>query len=748
MWKNTEDEILKAAVMKYGKNQWARISSLLVRKSPKQCKQRWYEWLDPSVKKTPWSREEEEKLLHLAKIMPTQWRTIAGCLEGRTASQCLEHYEKLLDQAQGKDGLDTDDPRRLRPGEIDPNPEVKPALPDPVDFDEDEKEMLQEARARLANTKGKKAKRKAREKTLDEAKRIAALQKRRELKAAGIHTPVPTTAAGAKKRRVKMVDVMAEVPFHKTAPQGFYDTGREEAREMRGRRDPKFSEKTLQKLEGDREKDAEWTKKKDEQRMKKLKQDNLPAAMAKIGKLNDAPAVSNRPELNLPSPQIANEELEQIAKAAARGGGQHELEGDEESGVTHSLMPQVDQTPQITPMRTPMAAPGTQGVLRDAQYLAAMSRETQTPLLVGGAGPSVAAGQFAAPSAPLATPNVLKTPLLQARTGRPSMATPLRTPDSLALNQGPETKKRRSEIADSSAGDDLFGSLAALPAPRNEYQILVPSDSALTATEAEKKLAGWEMVPDAADVKAGERQSRQEAEETVYRMQSLVVRQNLPRAQEASKAKELNGPFTELVEQLISFDNLVTPLNRKNKRRRQADLPSLDDLPQIDVFSAHEIDAARIELAKDTIQVDQEEFTRAWEARWKNSVRIESRGWVDRNSVDRTTLANALKSEFDEIKATNESVAHQALKLERKVSVLHQGYIKRADDLQRSISAAHESWNSASIDGQCFQQLLSRETGSSIPRRLGKMEAELAVVAEREQSLQRLYAEQVALSRK
>ena len=51
VWKNTEDEILKAAVMKYGKNQWSRISSLLVRKSAKQCKARWYEWLDPSIKK-------------------------------------------------------------------------------------------------------------------------------------------------------------------------------------------------------------------------------------------------------------------------------------------------------------------------------------------------------------------------------------------------------------------------------------------------------------------------------------------------------------------------------------------------------------------------------------------------------------------------------------------------------------------------------------------------------------------------
>src|SRR6185436_19514364 len=112
---------------------------------------------------------------------------------GRTAAQCLEHYEKLLDQAQTAElgpeagpADPADDPRRLRPGEIDPQPEVKPARPDPIDMDEDEKEMLQEARARLANTKGKKAKRKAREKQLEEARRLASLQKRRELKAAGV----------------------------------------------------------------------------------------------------------------------------------------------------------------------------------------------------------------------------------------------------------------------------------------------------------------------------------------------------------------------------------------------------------------------------------------------------------------------------------------------------------------------------------------------------------------------------------
>jgi hypothetical protein len=80
--------------------------------------------------------------------MPTQWRTIAP-LVGRTATQCLERYQKLLDEAEAKEneelglagpsdtGPSAEDVRKLRPGEIDPDPETKPARPDPIDMDED-----------------------------------------------------------------------------------------------------------------------------------------------------------------------------------------------------------------------------------------------------------------------------------------------------------------------------------------------------------------------------------------------------------------------------------------------------------------------------------------------------------------------------------------------------------------------------------------------------------------------------------
>ena len=69
-----------------------------------------------------------------------------------------------------------------------------PSLSSPPSCRPSEKEMLAEARARLANTQGKKAKRKAREKQMEEARRLASMQKRRELLAAGIRwVAIPCT---------------------------------------------------------------------------------------------------------------------------------------------------------------------------------------------------------------------------------------------------------------------------------------------------------------------------------------------------------------------------------------------------------------------------------------------------------------------------------------------------------------------------------------------------------------------------
>ncbi|SBT76168.1 myb2 transcription factor, putative [Plasmodium ovale] len=313
IWKNCEDEVLKAAVMKYGLNNWSRVASLLVRKSAKQCKARWYEWLDPSVRKTEWRKEEEEKLLHLAKLFPTQWRTIAPIV-GRTAQQCLEHYEYLLDEAEGKVYEKNRNPRQLRPGEIDPAPETKPAKADPVDMDEDEKEMLAEAKARLANTKGKKAKRKAREKQLEQARRLALLQKKRELKAAGI------ISHDFKKKDKNKIDHVKEILFERKPPKGFYDVSDEQNIENVSEKIEKYNRRSIKSMEVEhinednaaQEDDAKKTGK--NRKAKRLNEEqNLLSTIENYDKqFNELSHLRKRVRLHLPEPILNENELDEI----------------------------------------------------------------------------------------------------------------------------------------------------------------------------------------------------------------------------------------------------------------------------------------------------------------------------------------------------------------------------------------------------------------------------------------------------
>ena len=183
VWSNVEDQVLIASYMKYGNNQWTRIASLLPRKSASQVKARWEEYLDPTIRKTPWTHSEDEKLLHFARFMPMQWRTIAQFF-GRSSYQCVERYRELMAKATGTTHIDDNESASTH--QMMPFFETMKSTPDSVELDQDEREMLEEARARLANTQGKKARRKARTRQLDVLRKTARMRKKKELDAAGL----------------------------------------------------------------------------------------------------------------------------------------------------------------------------------------------------------------------------------------------------------------------------------------------------------------------------------------------------------------------------------------------------------------------------------------------------------------------------------------------------------------------------------------------------------------------------------
>ncbi|KPP74851.1 cell division cycle 5-like protein-like [Scleropages formosus] len=591
------DEILKAAVMKYGKNQWSRIASLLHRKSAKQCKARWYEWLDPSIKKTEWSREEEEKLLHLAKLMPTQWRTIAPII-GRTAAQCLEHYEFLLDKAAQRDNEEdtTDDPRKLKPGEIDPNPETKPARPDPVDMDEDELEMLSEARARLANTQGKKAKRKAREKQLEEARRLAALQKRRELRAAGIDIQ-------KKRKKKRGVDYNAEIPFEKKPAPGFYDTSMENYEPL----EPNFKRLRQQHLDGElRNEREERERKKDKQKMKRKKESDLPSAILQTSGVSEF--TKKRSKLVLPAPQISDAELEGVVKLGQAS--EIARQTAEESGITNSassaLLSEYNVANNAMALRTPKTPAAQDKILQASTHIVLTKIEAQnlmaltnvdTPLK-GGLNTPLHESDFSGVTPQrqvVQTPNtVLATPFRYSSSSSCSLdgmtpqggltpkstvgATPLRTPlrDKLNIN----TEDGAVDYADPAYSkhlqretrEQLKIGLMSLPLPKNDFEIVLPEN---IEKELEDHDVDESFVEDAAEVELRKQVSvswdrssqglelrhydilrtsgaaaRNAEREKELKQRHTAVQRNLPRPSEVNETilrpPNMDPPLTEL----------------------------------------------------------------------------------------------------------------------------------------------------------------------------------------------------------
>ncbi|KAH8262497.1 hypothetical protein KR026_008848 [Drosophila bipectinata] len=768
-----QDEILKAAVMKYGKNQWSRIASLLHRKSAKQCKARWYEWLDPSIKKTEWSREEDEKLLHLAKLMPTQWRTIAPII-GRTAAQCLERYEHLLDQAQRKeDGEDAmDDPRKLKPGEIDPNPETKPARPDPKDMDEDELEMLSEARARLANTQGKKAKRKAREKQLEEARRLATLQKRRELRAAGI--------GSGNRKRIKGIDYNAEIPFEKRPALGFYDTAEEHLQ----KNEPDFNKMRQQDLDGElRSEKEERERKRDKQKLKQRKENEVPAAM-----LQNMEPERKRSKLVLPTPQISDLELQQVVKLGRASEVAKEIAGESGIEMTDSLLADYSITPQVaaTP-RTP--APYTDRIMQEAQNLMALTH-TETPLK-GGLNTPLHESDFSGvlpKGAAIATPNtVIATPFRTQREGgggatpggflTPSTGalvpakegsggavtnTPAFVRDKLSIN--PENSMAVTETPamyknyQKQLKSSLREGLSTLPAPRNDYEIVVPEQEDNEPMDASSEPA----VEDQADVDARILADQEARRKIELEKRSQVIQRSLPRPTEVNtkilrpQSEKQNLSEQQQAEELIKhemitmqlYDSVKDPVPGQSQQKLEQ-LQSYfkanpyEEITKDELAVAKQMLADEMEVVKERMghgELPLDVYAQVWQECLGQVLYLPSQHRYTRANL--ASKKDRLESAEKRLEQNRRHMAKEAKrcgKIEKKLKILTGGYQARAQVLTKQLQDTYAQIEQNSVSLSTFR-FLGEQEAIAVPRRLESLQEDVRRQMDREKELQRKYS--------
>ncbi|NXD08458.1 MYBA protein, partial [Nothocercus nigrocapillus] len=96
-WTRDEDEKLKKLVEQNGTDDWTFIASHLQNRSDFQCQHRWQKVLNPELIKGPWTKEEDQRVIELVqKYGPKRWSLIAKHLKGRIGKQCRERWHNHL----------------------------------------------------------------------------------------------------------------------------------------------------------------------------------------------------------------------------------------------------------------------------------------------------------------------------------------------------------------------------------------------------------------------------------------------------------------------------------------------------------------------------------------------------------------------------------------------------------------------------------------------------------------------------
>lgn len=631
---------------------------------------------------------------------------------------------------------------------MDPDPESKPARPDTIDLDEDEKEMLSEARARLANTQGKKAKRKARERQLEESRRLAVLQKRRELKHAGINVKVVTRKPGE-------MDYNADIPFEKPAAPGFYDTMEEQSRNERQREmfDPR-KQQLANKRKGDQDEDAERKKRKND----KNSNSAAFAAAARAGqmqKIREAEQSSKRRSLVLPAPQIGEGEMEDIIKMGMAGDKASRMSNDEET--TRGLIGNYGSIVGGTPIRTPRAAPEEDHIANEIKNIRALT-ETKSSLLGGEntplheGGSSTGFDGIAPRKQDIVTPNPMATPFRQANgVGAPPMpggigpgATPLRTPrDHFALNQeGAQpigSTPRDIKLHENFTRQQIRSKLSSLPKPKEtEWEL-----EELPSETAEPTAAVEISEEDAAERDRREQEARNKAAQAEFKRQSQVYQRGLPRPAVldldalVQRASHVSDPIEALIAReaavLIAHDSRKFPVPGAKVEGKAPKLRRLDD---------RFLEAARAAVASEAAaaQQQQEDWQENFDGVW-TSTRAKALPGLENYEDDEDDAfeeEQRMIGAFDGVQTGLFATAEKGNKLEKKLALHYGGYQNRAKVLRSKIVEASAALPKAQDDLDAFRTLQISEE-SAVSRRLEKLRDEVSFVMRREREAQEVY---------
>ena len=286
--------------------------------------------------------------------------------------------------------------------------------------------------------------------------------------------------------------------------------------------------------------------------------------------------------------------------------------------------------------------------------------------------------------------------------------------------------------------DSLKKALTSLPAPKNEYEIVVNDDMEEEASTIAPDVGEDQVDIDQADIDARREEEEAGRIEAELKKQSQAVRRNLPRPIEVNHAilkptGPTDAPLTELQEaeeliklemiKMLHHDALVNPsetqITRTKSSHSHQEFLSKNPMEEI---SMEEICEATELLNEEMIVVREgmahgevtiESYTEEWDKCWNELMFVPSEGrYKPKRYVSKKDKVEAAETKLNSNRDQMTKEAKKASRIEKRLKTYLTGYKNRAESLLKQFHDVTGSIEQTKLELETFKK-------ASEPRRYG-----------------------------